>query len=248
MLEQKGGDAAIPVAATAERPPMRLWVVGIIFLVLIAAAYLLMRWWCYGGGRQLLLSLPLQNWPNFSQWDQRSEFELDEAAALWFDAEPRSKMWWRARWKLRRLRTAMAVSQPQRVTAPPIHRDTLRAFAEKEGVHPLFLYPEFRFRSGDRDKENDKARLARIHDGVRSAISNAEQELGGLQPRLEHSRRFAQALLAATNSRNNEETEAGGRASVEVRLLAPERRVEELKSHLAALRRIEVAVIRELYS
>jgi hypothetical protein len=227
---------------------MRLWVVGIIFLVLIAAAYRLMRWWRYGGGGQLLLSLPLQRWPDFRKWDERSEFELDEAAALWFDAEPRSKMWWRARWKLRRLRAAMAVSQPQRVTAPPIHRKTLRALAEKEGVHPLFLYPEFRFRSGDRDKETDKARLARIHDGVRSAISNAEQELGGLQSRLEHSRQSAETLLTTTSSRNDDETDADGRASVEFRLLAPEKRVENLKKHLAALRRIESAVNKELYS
>jgi hypothetical protein len=226
---------------------MRLLVFATIFMVLLAAAYLLVRWWHHGGGRQLLLSLPLQSWPDFGKWDQCSEFELDEAAALWFDAEPRSKMWWRARWKLRRLRAMMAVSQPRRVIAPPVHRDTLRALAEKEGVHPLFLYPEFRFRSGDRDKETDKARLTRIHDGVCFAISNAEQELGGLQARLERSRQSAEAL-ATTDNRNDADSEANGRASVQFRLLAPERRVEELKNHLAALRRIESAVNKELYS
>jgi hypothetical protein len=240
---------------------MRLWVFATIFLVLIAAAYLLASWWRYGGGRQLLLSLPLQSWPDFRKWDQRSEFKLDEAAALWFDAEPRSPMWWRARWKLRRLRAAIAASQHQRVTAlaefgarsstlaaahPPVHRDTLRALAEKEGVHPLFLYPEFRFRSRDRDSETDKARLTRIHDGVRSAISNAEQELGGLQARLKHARQSAEMLLTTTGSRNDEEPDTNERANVEVRLFAPERRLEELKNHLAALRRIESAVNKEL--
>jgi arylsulfatase A-like enzyme len=231
---------------------MRLWVFATIFMVLIAATYLLVRWWRHGGGRQLLLSLPLQSWPDFGKWDQRSEFELDEAAALWFDAEPRSKMWWRARWKLRRLRAAIAASQHRRVSAPratcpPVHRDTLRALAEKEEVHPLFLYPEFRFRSRDRDKDTDKARLARIHDGVRSAISNAEQELGGLQARLERSRQSAETLVT-TDNRDHADPEANGPASVQFRLLAPERRVEELKNHLAALRRIESAVNKELYS
>ena len=85
------------------------------------AAYLITLWWRYRGGRQLLLSLPLQNWPDFRKWDQCNEFKLDEAAALWFDAEPRTPMWWRARWKLRRLRNALAAhltgSQTQPLTA-----------------------------------------------------------------------------------------------------------------------------------
>jgi hypothetical protein len=160
---------------------MRLWPFGILFLALTAAAYLITRWWRSGGGRQLLLSLPLQGWPDFQKWDQRSEFNLEEAAALWFDAEPRSPMWWRARRKLRQLRAAIAVpSQPKGLTDgfPPsasrtasarVPRETLRAMAEREGAHPLFLYPEFRFRSQDRDKDTDGARLASICESVRSA-------------------------------------------------------------------------------
>jgi hypothetical protein len=67
---------------------MNLWLL-LTLVVLVAVAYLLTRWWRYRGGRQLLLSLPLQNWPDFRKWDQRKEFKLDEAAALWFNAEPR---------------------------------------------------------------------------------------------------------------------------------------------------------------
>jgi hypothetical protein len=210
----------------------------------------------------MLLSLPFQSWPDFRKWDRRSEFKLEEAAALWFDAEPRSPMWWRARWKLRRLRAALAARVGARQPQPPhaarldrrqapissdatVHRDNLRALAEREGVHPLFLYPEFRFRSQDRDRETDKARLASIHEAVRSAISNVESELGGLQARLEYAHQSAAALLTPKESRNEGEADETGRAGVEVRLLAPERRMEELKHHLAALRRIENTICKE---
>jgi hypothetical protein len=238
---------------------MRLWLFVTIFLVLIAVTYLTTRWWRYGGGRQLLLSLPLQRWPDFRKWDQRSEFNLEEAAALWLDAEPRSPMWWRARRKLRQLRATIAVaSQPHgptggvrpsasRTAHLPVPRDTLRAIAKRQGVHPLFLYPEFRFRSQDRDKETDGARLASIYESVRSAISNAENELGGLKARAENARQSA-ALLTTAASRSDEGAENDGRVGLEVRLFAPERRIDELKDHLAALRRIESAVNKELNS
>ncbi len=128
---------------------MNLSLLSGFFLVLAVVAYLLTRWWRYGGGRQLLLSLPLQSWPDFTKWDQRHQFKLDEAAALWFNAEPRFPLWWRARWKLRRLRALIVTGVPEE-TSPDVwslvHRDTLRTLAEKEGVHPLFLYPEFRSR------------------------------------------------------------------------------------------------------
>jgi hypothetical protein len=247
---------------------MKLWLLGTTFLVLAAAAYLVTRWWRYGGGRQQLLSLPLQSWPDFSKWDQRAEFRLDEAAALWFDAEPRSPMWWRARWNRRRLRVALAdrvaASQLQPLTAPTelgpqpiasrdmspiVHRDTLRALAEKQGVCPLFLYPEFRFRWRDRDRDTDKARLASIHESVRFAVASAERELDGLWARLEYARESAAALLMNTDSQKDQDhADKINRAGIEVRLLAPERRTEELKDHLAVLRRIESAVNKELNS
>jgi hypothetical protein len=238
---------------------MRPWVLGTIFLVLIVAACLVVGWWRFGGGRQVLLSLPLQRWPDFAKWDQHNEFELDDAAALWFDAEPRSPMWWRARWKFRRLRAGIAAaSRQQQSTAPidagirpsaasrrqpPIHRDALKALAEREGVHPLFLYPGLRFRSRERDQETDRGRLASIRESVLSTISSAQNELGGLQARAERARQSAATL---TTAGKDEEFGRNERASSEIRVLAPERRIEELKDHLAALRRIESAVNKEL--
>jgi hypothetical protein len=234
---------------------MRPWVLGTTFLVLIVSAYFVARWWRFGGGRQILLSMPPQRWPDFRKWDQHNEFELDDPAALWFDAEPRSPMWWRARWKFRRLRAAIAAASQQRqytdgarpsaASRPhsPIHRDALKAVAEREGVHPLFLYPEFRFRSRERDEETDRGRFESIRLSVLSNISSAENELGGLRARVESARQSAATLTTTGRVEGFGENE---RAGSEIRVLAPERRIEELNDHLAALRRIESAVKKEL--
>jgi hypothetical protein len=240
---------------------MNLWLLS-AFLVLALVAYLVTTWWRHGGGRPLLLSLPLQSWPDFRKWDQRNEFKLDEAAALWFNVEPRFPIWWRARRKLRRLRALIAAgvdaAAPAEVglrkiaasAAPPrVHRDTLKTLAEKEGVHPLFLYPEFRFRSRERDSGTDEARLANVQKSVGSAISSVESELDGLRTRLEYARQAATALLTNTDSpADKDHPNKTDDTGVEVRLLAPERRLEELQDHLAALRRIESAVNKELNS
>jgi hypothetical protein len=135
-------------------------------LLLAAAAYLVGKWWRSYGGRPLVLSLPIQRWPDFKKWDQRAEFELCEAAALWFDAEPRLPMWWRARRKFRLWMPMISSGEIPTLAAPMpvhhtkgaahrtissvtpharIHRDVLRALAEKEDRKPLFLFAERRF-------------------------------------------------------------------------------------------------------
>jgi hypothetical protein len=237
---------------------MKPWLLGTTLLMISAAAYFLRRWWRYGGGRPLLLHMPVQRWPDFRKWDQRGEFKLNEAAALWFDAEPRSPMWWRARRKLRPLRVALAdsvgASHPPPRTAQPaasgevsptVPRATLKVLAEKEGVQPLFLYPEFRFRGRDRDQKTDKDRLTSIQESTRSAITSAQNELNGLRARMEDARQAAEAFTTVTGRIDGVLNE-NERASVEIRLLAAEKRMEQLKDHLAALLRIESAVNEEL--
>src|ERR1700755_1290432 len=85
-------------------------------LALAGAACLVTKWWRSYGGRALWHSLPIQRWPDFKHWDDRTEFELYEAAALWFDTEPRLPMWWRARRKFRRwgpmIATGVIVAEP----------------------------------------------------------------------------------------------------------------------------------------
>jgi hypothetical protein len=129
-------------------------------LVLAGVVYLVTNWWRSYGGRALILSLPIQRWPDFKKWDDRDEFELFEAAALWFDAEPRLPMWWRARgqfqlWKLAISSGAIPINsqapiEVSEIAAPTtssvtphtrIDREALKRLAEKEGRKPLFLFP-----------------------------------------------------------------------------------------------------------
>jgi len=252
---------------SAGRCAMQLILSASLCLALAAAIYFLVRGWRSFGGRQLLFSLPIQWWPDFQRWDQHSEFELQEAAALWFNAEPQLPMWWRARWKVRQLRgvfeTGEVPGEPTALAGPPgirgrisfsvtshtrVHRDTLRSLAEKEGAAPLFLFPEFRFRSPQRDTETDHARLARIHQAVRFAVTNAESERNGLRARLEKARQSAGLLVGNMDNGDRAGAAPSELINIKERLRVGERRISQLKDHLAALRRIESAVAGELNS
>jgi hypothetical protein len=167
-------DAPIAGAARAAMPlplgdfsPER-WAIELFWwvgppLLLAGAAHVVIKWWRWHGVWPLLLSLPIQPWPDFRKWDDRTEFALYEAAALWFDTEPRVPMWWRARRKFRLwnlMITEAAISEdpkslhgasekgaPTMSSVTPhtrVHREALKMLAEKEGSRPLFLFPERR--------------------------------------------------------------------------------------------------------
>jgi len=167
------GDAAIAIGVGAARAALVLpfgslapgsWAIELCWwagslLAFAAIAYLVIKCWRCHGGRALLLSLPIQRWPDFEKWDDRTEFELHEAAALWFDAEPRLPMWWRARRKVRRwermiaggtlpahpgLRKSGLATTSSITPHIRIPRAALMALAEKEGSKPLFLFPDRR--------------------------------------------------------------------------------------------------------
>jgi hypothetical protein len=107
----------------------------------------------------------------------------------------------------------------------------------------------FRSRAPNRDKGADQARLSSISYTVRSAISSADSELTGLQARLEKVRQTAASLLG--NSMEDSERELDHETELKIaeeRLLAAERRIQELKGHLGALRRIEDLVNVEMKS
>ena len=106
----------------------------------------------------------------------------------------------------------------------------------------------FHFRSPQRDRETDQARLARIHQTARSAVTNAESELNGLRARLERARQSASLLLGNIDNGDREEASNSELRSVEERMLVAERRIMQLNDHLAALQRIETAVNIELNS
>jgi hypothetical protein len=107
---------------------------------------------------------------------------------------------------------------------------------------------QFRFRSPQRDRESDRARLTRIQQNVRSAVTDAESEFNGLRARLEKARQSAAMLLENTDNGDREGAHKSELKTVEERLLVGEKRIGQLKDHLAALQRIESAVALELNS
>jgi hypothetical protein len=60
----------------------------------------------------------------------------------------------------------------------------------------MFGLRRFRFRSPERNRENDERRLARIRGTVRSAVIEAEVEFKGLQIRVAKTRRSVTSLIA----------------------------------------------------
>jgi chromosome segregation ATPase len=105
------------------------------------------------------------------------------------------------------------------------------------------MFFRFRFRSPQRDKGTDQARLLSIRHAVRSAISSADSELRGLQARLENARQAAASLLGNdVDGSDREPDHEAELRTAEERLLGAERRIGELKGHLGALRRIEDSV------
>ena len=106
----------------------------------------------------------------------------------------------------------------------------------------------FRSRSPQRDRENDQARLARIHQTVRTCVKNAESELNGLRARLEKARQSASMVVGNVDNGERDEARRSELRRVEERLLTAERRIVQLKDHLAALQRIASAVNMELNS
>jgi hypothetical protein len=156
---------ALPLGREGLMTELSWWAVSL--LMFAGAACLAVKWWRSYGGQPLFLSLPVQKWPDFKKWDGRSEFELFEAAALWFDAEPRLPMWWRSRRKFELWKpmfigggllappkslnaaSGLGAEMPRLITLHTrIRREVLLYLAEQEGAKPLFLFPERRAGAG----------------------------------------------------------------------------------------------------
>jgi hypothetical protein len=108
------------------------------------------------------------------------------------------------------------------------------------GTISVFNFAQFSFRSSERDKATDQARIDLIRGAIGSAISNAEKELEGLGGRVEKARQTASMLVA--NAENDGISDSGYHLKrVEERLMVAEKRATQLRSHLAALHRIGAA-------
>jgi hypothetical protein len=105
----------------------------------------------------------------------------------------------------------------------------------------MFNLRLFRFRSPERNRENDNRRIALILKTVRSALADAESEAKGLRARILKARQSSIFLVERIDGRQPEPTRDLELRGLELRLLTAESRLAELKDHIAALRKIEDA-------
>jgi hypothetical protein len=100
----------------------------------------------------------------------------------------------------------------------------------------------FGFRSLECDRTTDKRRVASIQKVVLSAVAEAEAEAKRLRVRISKVRSSAIFLVEQVDDHEADPTRRAELTSVEKHLLANERRLAQLKDHLAFLRSIEIAV------
>lgn len=101
----------------------------------------------------------------------------------------------------------------------------------------------FRFRSPERDKEGDTARISSVRRAIESAVLRAEDEMNGLSRRVEQGRTEAAFLCGNEISGgafgDREAAQERKLRIAEERLRSGELRIAELRDHLAKLRAVE---------
>jgi hypothetical protein len=108
----------------------------------------------------------------------------------------------------------------------------------------MFIFRLSQFRSRKRDHATDNRRIALVQGAVLSAIADAEAEVKGLQSRITKARTSVTFLAALIE---DGDLDPAGRAQLidfEQRLLAGERRLAQMKEHVARLRELEVVATR----
>jgi hypothetical protein len=100
----------------------------------------------------------------------------------------------------------------------------------------------FCFRSLEHDRTTDERRVALIQKVVLSAVAEAEAEAKRLRVRISKMRSSAIFLVEQVDDHEADPTRRADLTSIEKHLVANERRLAQLKDHLAFLRKIEIAV------
>ena len=103
----------------------------------------------------------------------------------------------------------------------------------------MFIFRLFQFRSPERDEATDKRRIELVQRAVHSAIADAEAEMKGLRIRITKARTTVTSLLAHIEDGDPDPACRAQLSNVEQRLLAGERRLAQMKEHLARLREME---------
>jgi hypothetical protein len=108
----------------------------------------------------------------------------------------------------------------------------------------MFIFRLFQFRSPERDQAADNRRIALVRGAVRSAVADAEAEVKGLQTRVAKARASVTSLLAQIEDGEPPPDCRARLTPLEQRLLAGERRLAQMKEHLARLRELESVAAR----
>jgi hypothetical protein len=108
----------------------------------------------------------------------------------------------------------------------------------------MFSLRVFRFRSLERNRDNDERRIAFIQKAVRSAVADAEDEATGLRARMAKARSSVIFLVEQVDNSEPDSKHRAELTNLEQRLLAGEQRLAQLQSHIEFLRSIEVAAAR----
>jgi hypothetical protein len=98
----------------------------------------------------------------------------------------------------------------------------------------------FRIRSSARDESADAGRLGAIERSVLKAIADAEREKKGLKHRLDVARAQASVLLGTDTFEHRDRERENEQLLLEAEhnLIAADRRIHQLDSHLEHLRRV----------
>jgi hypothetical protein len=108
----------------------------------------------------------------------------------------------------------------------------------------MFIFRLFQFRPPERDQAADNRRIALIQKTVRSAIEDAEAEVKGLQVRIARARTSVTFLLAQIDGGEPPPDCRARLTPLEQRFLAGERRLAQMREHVAHLRELESVATR----
>jgi hypothetical protein len=122
-----------------------------------------------------------------------------------------------------------------------IEQECVPVFERSEAMGPFeIIRSKIQFRSPERDRTTDLARIESIHKAIQAALTTASNEIAGVRTRLAAATQDA-AVLAGTDV-DDKHRDAGQEKlllEVERRLVAGGARVQQLDRHLDDLRRVE---------
>lgn len=103
---------------------------------------------------------------------------------------------------------------------------------------------KFRSRSASRDRASDEDRIKPVQQAINLAIASAQNELAGLNRRLEETTRDAGMLIGYDENTQHPEPEKRRLADLESGIIAAQQRIAALEHQLRVLRSMQDSAAR----